>query len=101
MAVGLIFYSVIIIIGSSNTELFQFTSSTWNYLYVAGVTNCIAIYLFTYSTQRAKSATVALLRYIGVFYSFLVDLIIFKETFTVLQLLGVFLVLSTNIASIA
>jgi drug/metabolite transporter (DMT)-like permease len=66
-----------------------------------GVFNCICIYLFTYASQHSAPTTLALLRYIGVFYSFLFDLFIFEESFSFIQLFGVSLILVTNIASVA
>ena len=75
-------------------------SGTWSLLLIAGSTNCVAIFLFTYASQHSKSATVALLRYIGVFFNFMIDLLVFRETFTAMQLFGVALILGTNIASI-
>lgn len=71
--------------------------STYVFLLIGGMANCIAMYFWTYSTQRAKPSLVALLRQIGVFYGFIVDLVIFKETFNFYQILGAIMVVTTNI----
>ena len=67
---------------------------------MGGVANCSGMFFWVYSTQHAKSTLVALLRYIGVFYSFLIDMIVFKESFSFLQICGACIVLTTNITVI-
>lgn len=67
---------------------------------IGGLANCIGIFYSTYTAQNSKPTTVALLRYIGVVYAFLVDLVIFKEHFNLLQVLGIGIILTTNIAAI-
>ena len=47
--------------------------------------------------QHSKSANIALLRFVGVIYSFAVDLVFFKEKFNWLQVLAVLLILVTNV----
>lgn len=75
--------------------------STYTYILVGGLFNFLCLYLFTYASQHSVPTTLALLRYIGVFYSFLFDLTVFKESFTLTQYFGVALILATNIASVA
>ena len=68
-------------------------------LLLMGVTSTFGRYLEIYAQQFAAPTTVALLRYVGVLYYFLVDILFFKQDFTFRQLLGASLMLFTNIAS--
>ena len=53
----------------------------------------------TIANQYANPTRVGLITYIGVAYNFLVDLYIFKSTFTLPQLLGVTITLSSAISA--
>jgi drug/metabolite transporter (DMT)-like permease len=64
-----------------------------------GITSSIGRNMEIYATQFAAPTTVALLRYVGVLYYFLVDILLFKQDFTFLQLLGASMMLITNIVS--
>ena len=65
---------------------------------IGGIANTISINIGTYTIQRSKAMNIALLRFLGVIYAFLVDLLFFKETFTPMQIIAVVLILSNNIA---
>ena len=55
--------------------------------------------MWTYSTQHCNSTTIGLLRYVSLLYSFSVDLMIYKETFSPWQILGAIVVLIANIST--
>ena len=75
--------------------------SWWIYLemLLAAALNTMAQSLTTYSNQYSNPANVALFAYMSVLYSFLVDITIFGETFTPLQLIGVSITLSFSVAA--
>ena len=73
----------------------------WIYFEVlsAAALNMMGQSLTTYSNQYANPATVGLISYMGVAYSFIVDLTIFNSTFTYMQLVGVAITLSFTVAA--
>ena len=75
--------------------------SWWIYLEVliSSALGMLGQSLMTYSNQHANPSTVALISYMGVSYTFLVDLTIFNSTFTYLQLIGVAITLSFSVAA--
>lgn len=77
--------------------LFSFDRQTWLLILCMGGTNVYAMNSFAYTSQHAKPTTVALLRYMGVLYSFAADLIFWHQQFAFLQIVGVTIMLTANI----
>ena len=89
----------VVILISQGKEIFGYEKkSTYTFIFMAAVANYFAQYFMTYAVQRSNPTLCILLTYSGIFYSFLIDFIIFKQRFTGQQLIGVAIVLSTNIA---
>lgn len=63
-------------------------TSTYVLLLIMGLTNTLGMFGLVYTSQFAKPTTVSLLRYIGVLYYFLTDILVFKQEFSVGQLIG-------------
>lgn len=81
-------------------RLFTYDGEQWLFLCSVSVVNFIGLNCQTIALQNERSGFITLLGYIGLVYAFLGDIFIFNETFQWLELLGVAVVLSLNIALI-
>jgi len=79
--------------------VFQHTS-TYFILTIACLLNMIATSFMTCSTQRSKPSTVALICYTGIIYNFLLDVFVFRVTFSTLQLFGIGIVCAFNVGTV-
>ena len=68
-------------------------------LFLAAFLNMSGQNLMTYANQFANPASVGLISYMGVIYNFFVDLLIFGEVFTGLQIIAVGICLSFSVAA--
>jgi len=86
MAIGTVFMLTLLMTSPyepSDSFVYDQGSTYW-YLMLGGVANCVGIFYSTYNNQHSKPTTVVLFRYIGIFYSFLIDLFVFNESFNFL-----------------
>ena len=67
-------------------------------LFLAGFFNFAAQTLHMTANQRANPATVVLISYVGVAYTFLSDLLFFEFNLTVMQLSGVMICLTCSVS---
>jgi drug/metabolite transporter (DMT)-like permease len=99
MIIGLVILSTSLLF-THEGALYSFPDrSTYIYLVIGGFANCVSMNIGTYTIQHSKSTNIALLRFVGVTYSFLVDLVIFREHFNWLQILAVVIILGTNVTA--
>lgn len=83
MSIGLVLIVLITAFTPREGPLYSYDRSSTYYLVLfGGLTNVIAIFTYTYASQHSKSTNIALLKYIGVLYSFIADLFVFQERFT-------------------
>jgi drug/metabolite transporter (DMT)-like permease len=76
--VGWFLYSVIIAFAQGFNSFNYQSNTTYIYLIIGGIANCTAQYAWTFAAQRSNATLCVLLKYSGVFYSFLVDLFVFR-----------------------
>ena len=101
-AVSSILIGLIILIQSLNRGTLPFSGvslTTWLELVAASVVNMVAQAMMTVCNQRGNPATVGLLSYVAVFYSFMADLLIFGISFTALEYVGVFITLGFSVSA--
>lgn len=72
----------------------------WFYLLMIGVMTQIAQYYMTLSYQSANLATVSILNYLGVIYALIVGYFLFDETYHLLSLLGIALIILSVVLNI-
>jgi drug/metabolite transporter (DMT)-like permease len=88
----------IALLSTRDGPLYSFPDrSTYICLVIGGLANCVSMNIQTYTTQHSKSGNIALLRFISVLYSFMVDLIIFRENFNWLQIFAISVILAVNV----
>lgn len=80
--------------------LFTYNSEQWLFTLLLSSVNFIGLNCQTIALQNERSGFITLLGYIGLFYAFLGDIFIFKETFAWLELAGISVVLIMNISLI-
>jgi len=94
---GTVMSVVLFLFEDKATPYFRYDdSSTYLLLLIAGLANASAMLMLQYAWQHCRSSEVALLRYIQVIYNFSIDLVVFHEEFTMLQVIGAATVLLTN-----
>jgi drug/metabolite transporter (DMT)-like permease len=81
-------------------SIFYMNWLQWKYLLVISVLNSIAIFFGTVAFQNGKSAFVSLIALVNVVYSSLIDVLIFDQGFTGIQVIGAVMITGFNIASI-
>ena len=69
-------------------------ASTYCMILLAGLLNVVGFNLMTIANQKANTATVSVLAYIGLVYSFIADYFVFRIKMEPMQLLGVLITLS-------
>ena len=67
----------------------SYNYTTWLELLGVCVLNMVLQNMYTYLNQNTNPARVGLLMYIQILYSFLADTLIFKQSFTNMELIGV------------
>jgi drug/metabolite transporter (DMT)-like permease len=76
-------------------------TSTYVLLLVMGLANTMGMFGLVYTSQFAKPTTVSLLRYVGVLYYFLSDVLVFRQEFSVGQLVGAGFMIIANLAYVS
>lgn len=74
-------------------------ASTYCMILLAGLLNVVGFNLMTIANQKANTATVSVLAYIGLVYSFIADNFVFGIQITPIYLLGVLIILFFSIYS--
>ena len=92
---------VLLLHPSTGKEDFFIYSSWTVYAKILAVCflNMICQNIFTYANQNSSPTTVGLMIFVGVGYSFLLDLYVFKLTFSSLELIGVLICLICSISA--
>lgn len=73
----------------------------WLYLLCIGVMTQIAQYYMTLSYQTANLAKVSILNYLGVVYALLAGYFLFDETYNMLSLLGIMVIIGAVLLNVA
>lgn len=96
-----VIFSIILILIEPKPEgrgLFELDNSTIILMVVSGAVNTCGMYGWVYASHNAKPTTVSLLKYIGVLYYFLADILIFHLAFSKGQLIGAAIMVIANLA---
>ena len=81
-------------------RIIQYSKEQYLLLFLTGILNAISLNFLTLAFQNDKSAFIASIGYIMLVYAFLTDVLYFKTTFDVFELLGAFIILGFNILNI-
>lgn len=73
---------------------------TYVWMFFSGTLDTLGQNLMVITMQRSNPAAVSLYRYCGVFYGFMYDLVVFRRSFVLLQIVGLLIVFSANIGAL-
>ena len=81
-------------------RILTYSGEQYLYVLIIAVLNAFGMNLSTLAQQYEKSAFVTLIGQIGIFYSYVADVAVFKTEFSIIEIVGALIVLVFNIIAI-